>query len=140
MLNNRDNKESCNLLLETEGTFPYYYIYNDKTKIIKLTHIQSESGNGIRISSDDPLDDTIFDSTLKDYDFKCGDEANFDEKTVTYYDTYKIEFPLNRTEKIILKSMIDIFNDNEYYTNVKKANEVDFVLEETLKIAKPIQV
>ena len=142
--NNNNKKEQCNSLLETEGTFPYYYVFNNRTTIIKLTHIQNELGYGVRVNFNaiDILDEGIFDTSLNDFDFMCDKEASFDKKTITYGGEYRIEFPMNTNETIILKSMMDIYdnNDNNINTKLQQAEEVDFVLEETIKIAKPIQV
>ncbi|OUM56913.1 hypothetical protein PIROE2DRAFT_18272, partial [Piromyces sp. E2] len=107
-------KEFCNSLLQFDGTFPYYYSHNNSTKIVYMTHIESEDGNrGIIINSKNLKNTVIGDNGLENKSFMCGFRSNFQSQTITYYNEYEIELPLNEKEKIILKSTIDMYENND---------------------------
>jgi len=125
----------CNSLLELNGTYPYYYIYNNTTNVIYITHIDFESDRGIIINTDNSQNFGLYNTIFQNKNFKCDDNANYEKNTITYNSDYKIEVPINDNQIIILKSTLDISNKFE-----QKKEEVCSIYDETLKIARPYQV
>jgi len=130
-------------LLSFNGTFPYYYIYNNSTNIINLTHIESEdpeSGEiirGVVINSSSYKNIIIEDNNLENKSFMCDSKSDYNSKTITYYDEYRIELPINEKESIVLKSMKDV----DERSNLEQDPEtICNIYDETLKKAKPIEV
>ncbi|ORX49381.1 hypothetical protein BCR32DRAFT_298617 [Anaeromyces robustus] len=130
--NQTSKKMLCNSLLTSNGTYPYYY-YNDKMKIIYLSHISVGSERGISFTTDSSFD---YDSTLKlllNKKFKCDDKADIKMNTITYYDESKIKIPINETNSLIVKQFDN--NNNKHQTN----NMICSIYDEALKNAKPYQ-
>eukprot|EP00833_Pecoramyces_ruminatium_P013441 jgi/Orpsp1_1/1187473/evm.model.d7180000057953.1 len=127
-------KEQCNLLLYLNGTYPYYYSYNDSMNILYISHIQKESNRGIIINTNNELNSGLSTNIFQSVEYTCDDKANYYEKTITIYDDYKIEVPINEKENIILKSMTDIIS------NKKQTNDmICSIYDDTLKKAKSYQ-
>lgn len=120
-----------------KGTYPYYYFSNNKTSIIYLTHTSIDSDNGVLIDEKSFIDLSNDNLQITNALFKCDNEADFDKKTITYYDDYEILLPISSDEKLLLKSMTDIFTyDNKEQTEEMICN----ILDEGLKMSKPIEV
>ncbi|ORX69806.1 hypothetical protein BCR32DRAFT_272423 [Anaeromyces robustus] len=130
-------KDLCNSVLSLIGTYPYYYIYNNVTNIIYLTHIKIDDyTRGMTVNNNSLINTSIFNDEFKDKIFICDEEANFDNSKITYYDKYKIEVPINnKNNKIVLKSMTDMIGNTIEQTQ----EEICSIYEETMKQAKPVQ-
>ncbi|ORX41870.1 hypothetical protein BCR36DRAFT_374936 [Piromyces finnis] len=136
--NNKNNtkKELCNKLLELDGTFPYYYAYKNNIHVIYLKHISTKSGKGIILdnSFNNSFNNSIFNDLFNNKEFICDDDANYEKKTITYYDEFRIKLSLNNSETIVLKSMRDI-------KFIEKMDDLTLsVLNNILAISKPLQV
>ncbi|OUM63646.1 hypothetical protein PIROE2DRAFT_9789, partial [Piromyces sp. E2] len=130
-------KDHCNSITKLKGTFPYYYINNNKTNIIYLTHTKFGSDYGIAIDENSLKNLPYNEFQITSGVYKCENEADFNKKTITYYDNYKIIFPINAEENLILKSVTDITSDHD----TEQTDEmVCKILEEDLKIAKPMEL
>eukprot|EP00833_Pecoramyces_ruminatium_P017875 jgi/Orpsp1_1/1191907/evm.model.d7180000089309.1 len=92
-----------------------------------------ESDRGISINLNNLYNDGLNNVLFKDGEFKCGNEANYENNTITYYDNYRIEVPINDDQTIILKSMNDI--DKSVQTDNMRCS----IYDEIIKIAKPMQ-
>lgn len=138
-LNTKESKnELCNSLLNSNDTQPYYYSYNNITNIIYLTHISDKtdtSRRGIIINSSN-INYPLINSELQNKKFLCDNEADFMKKTITYYDKYRIEIPLNNDDTLILNSMSDMKMESDEQTN----HDICKIYDETMKIAKPMEV
>ncbi|OUM70031.1 hypothetical protein PIROE2DRAFT_1980, partial [Piromyces sp. E2] len=91
-----------------DGSYPYYYVYNNNVNIIYITHIPIDNDRGISINVDNSLNSAIFNGKFQTKEYKCGDQINFENNIISYYDDYKIEVPISVNETIVLKSMMDI--------------------------------
>ncbi len=125
----------CNSLLQLNGTFPYYYIYENTTNVIYITHIILGSDRGITVETNDSRNFGPFNILFQNKNFKCDNNANYENNTITFSDDYKIEVPINNEQTIILKSTTDISQ-----TDKQKNEVICTIYDETLKIARPYQV
>jgi len=100
-----------------------------------FTQLSIENKRGIYINSDKTINSPLI-NTLKNKVFKCANEANFKKNTITYYDNFKIELPINAKESIILKSMIDV----DEVSSIQTDDMICSIYDEMLKIARPGQV
>eukprot|EP00833_Pecoramyces_ruminatium_P013640 jgi/Orpsp1_1/1187672/evm.model.d7180000059344.1 len=138
-------KERCNSLLRSNISSPFYYIKNNITNIIYLKHISFESDRGVEIDENNikninnnvlntsPWADNIRNNKKK---FKCSNQVDYEKNTISFYDEYEIEYPINDKETIILKSMLDIDTKNTEQTNDIKC----IIYNEAYKNAKPLEV
>jgi len=124
----------CNSLLKANGTYPYYFMYNDDTYFIYLNHTTVENKKGILINNS--VNSKLIENIFESKEFVCDNEANFNKNTITYYDSFKIEVPISNNKTIILKSMSDVKEINNEQTD----NMICSIYDELLKIAKPEQV
>jgi len=69
--------------------------------------------------------------------FTCDSKADFKNRTIEYCGDYKIKLPVSDNEIIELKSMIDIYGKKNVEQNLE---EVCSIFDETLKVAKPMEV
>ncbi|ORY86449.1 hypothetical protein LY90DRAFT_663100 [Neocallimastix californiae] len=120
-LEKKSKKEYCNSFLDVEGTFPYYYVSNNKTNIIYLKHIVTNEDKQVSITD---ANSKFFSDV-----FTCGEKANYEQKTITFIDKYKLELPVKNNNTIILKSMEDI----------KDQTNPCNIFQESLEKAKPMQ-
>ncbi|KAL6628501.1 hypothetical protein U3516DRAFT_793587 [Neocallimastix sp. 'constans'] len=100
-------KNNCSSLIQSDGIYPYYYINNNKTNIIYLTHKNIGSKRGISVNVD-TSNSSIFGNIFVNKDFICDKQANFEENTITYQNDYKLVIPLSNNRTVSLKSTIDI--------------------------------
>lgn len=98
--------------------------------VIFLTHISDKSGRGISIDTKNSLNSAIYNTIFQDNNYFCDIKADYEEKTITFNDD-KLEIPINNSENIILKSMIENNNIND---------QICSIYDETLKKGKPMQV
>ncbi|KAL6636388.1 hypothetical protein U3516DRAFT_774224 [Neocallimastix sp. 'constans'] len=129
-------KDKCNSFLESNGSYPYYYIFNNITYIIYLTHISVNDNKGVLINLDNPLNSGLFNNIFYNNNnniMVCDEYADYQMNTITYNNEYEILFPLNNNETIILKSMKDISDKKQSFYKICS------IYDETLKIAKPYQ-
>ncbi|OUM70029.1 hypothetical protein PIROE2DRAFT_1978 [Piromyces sp. E2] len=122
----------CNSLLKESGNFLYYFIYNNNTNIVNLNHITIGNKRGILININNS---ELINDIFVNKEYVCSNEADFDKNTITYYESFKIEVPIDNNKKIILKSMNDIKETN----NEQTGNMICSIYDELLKIAKPEQ-
>lgn len=133
---NISKKDLCNLLLQSNGTYPYYYVNEGITNIIYLNHISINSERGISFSSN--INGNFLVNDFLNNEYSCDEISIYEDKKITYANYNKIEFPLSNNETILFKSMSDYHRGN---INDKIVSEnVCSILDETLKIAKPMQV
>ncbi|ORX82022.1 hypothetical protein BCR32DRAFT_292924 [Anaeromyces robustus] len=128
----KSKKDLCNSLLESEGTYPYYFEYDGHINTIYLSHISVNSDRGILIDTKNSLNSGIFNSIFENKNYICDNSANYKKNTITYSNKYELLFPIKNNEVIILKSMEDIeikLNDNEICS----------IYDDTLKKGKPMQ-
>jgi len=120
--------------LNLNGTYPYYYSYNNNLNIIYISHISKESNRGIFLNTKSNLNSGLYNNIFQNVEFECDNEADYTKKTITYSSEYRIEVPINENEIIILKAMTDIAVN-------KQTNEaICSIFDDTLQIAKPYQV
>jgi len=134
--NNISKKENCNSLLRINGTYPYYYIYNNITNIVYISHISINSERGISIVTNNKLNYENINILFQNKNYTCENKVDYDKNYITYYDKYKIEIPINYNETIILKLMEDNIN-NIHDQNIEIECQI---CEDTLKKSKPLQV
>ncbi|KAG4106109.1 hypothetical protein H8356DRAFT_1631042, partial [Neocallimastix lanati (nom. inval.)] len=126
-------KDNCISLLNLNGTYPYYYSYNNNLNIIYISHISKESNRGIFLNTKSNLNSGLYNNIFQNVEFECDNEADYTKKTITYSSEYRIEVPINENEIIILKAMTDIAVN-------KQTNEaICSIFDDTLQIAKPYQ-
>ncbi|ORX60990.1 hypothetical protein BCR36DRAFT_579057 [Piromyces finnis] len=130
----KTKKELCHNILEMDGTYPYYYIKDNKTNVVYLTHIISNSERGVYINTNISQNLSLIDNTNKESYYMCDNQVNYERNSITYYDDFKIEFPINDNETIILKSMNDITKTYEQSNSL-----ICSIYDEILKNAKPYQ-
>ncbi|KAG4101225.1 hypothetical protein H8356DRAFT_279606 [Neocallimastix lanati (nom. inval.)] len=133
--NNISKKENCNSLLRINGTYPYYYIYNNITNIVYISHISINSERGISIVTNNKLNYENINILFQNKNYTCENKVDYDKNYITYYDKYKIEIPINYNETIILKLMEDNIN-NIHDQNIEIECQI---CEDTLKKSKPLQ-
>ncbi|KAG4108811.1 hypothetical protein H8356DRAFT_1267991 [Neocallimastix lanati (nom. inval.)] len=135
-INSISKRDSCISFLKSNGTYPYYYMYNNIINIIYLSHISINSNRGISINIDNNLNSGIFNETFQNnLNYTCENQADFNKNFITYYDEYRIELPINYNKTIILKSMNDI--DNLYEQNTEMICQI---FEDSFQKSKPIQI
>ncbi|KAL6594215.1 hypothetical protein LY90DRAFT_225877 [Neocallimastix californiae] len=128
-------KTHCSSLIQSDGEYPYYYIRNNITTFIYLTHKNIGEERGISINVDTLTSSSIFDKeTFRNKEFICDQQANFEESTITYQDDYKLVIPLSNNETILLKSTVDINNNSDQTIEM-----ICSIYDETLKKSKPVQ-
>ncbi|ORY22803.1 hypothetical protein LY90DRAFT_515332 [Neocallimastix californiae] len=134
-INRKSKKDKCKLIIKEEGVFPYYYSYDGKLDIVYMQHIMSNNENKITISNNSYINGnkTNYDSLFGLTKFTCDSQANYEKNTITYYNSYELEFPISHNETLILKSM------NDYYKNYKQYDGTCSIFENDLNLAKPIQ-
>jgi hypothetical protein len=132
----RTKKELCTSILALNGTYPYYYIRNNITSIVYLTHLNIGNDRGISIETNNSLNSAIYNNIFNNNtNYICDNEVNYEKHTVTYYSKYKIELAISKNEKIILKSMMDV----ETITSEQTQEMICSIYEDSFKLAKPMQ-
>jgi len=66
----------------------------------------------------------------------CDNEVSYTQSTLTFYDEFEIELPINEEKTIILRSMLDVDTKSIKQTADMRCT----IYNEALKIAKPMQV
>ncbi|OUM58788.1 hypothetical protein PIROE2DRAFT_15870, partial [Piromyces sp. E2] len=128
--NSEYKQETCNSIVKSQGTYPYYY-FNDYNKlgIVYLTH---KNNYIISIDTSKKVDTILFYDNI-DKNYQCKDEANFRENTITSYDKNSIILPISANKELKLIPM-DYENENDNH-------EIDVcsIFSETVSKAKPLQ-
>ncbi|OUM70033.1 hypothetical protein PIROE2DRAFT_1982 [Piromyces sp. E2] len=129
--------------------YPYYSESNISiTPIENIRGHMCEDMNDSKISKLDQCNsmlssDGTFPNNLPMFErfnnksFKCGNNADFENSYLTYYEKYRIEFPLNNNKTLILKSMADMDNNQNFDEQTPKIK--CSIFDETFKKAKPMQ-
>ncbi|ORX60989.1 hypothetical protein BCR36DRAFT_407975 [Piromyces finnis] len=132
----KTKRELCNSLLQSNGTYPYYFSYNNNNNlnVIYITQNSFGENKGISINTKNSMNSGIFNNIFHDADYICDDETDFQNNKITYNSEYKIELKINEDETILLKSMTDIVSNQE-----QSLDDICSIFDETIKNAKPYQ-
>ncbi|ORX63774.1 hypothetical protein BCR32DRAFT_273335 [Anaeromyces robustus] len=88
----KTKKEMCNSLISAYKTSPFYYMYDKEINIVYFDYINNEDGEGIKINNKSL--DSVFNEELQNVIFKCDNEANYKDKTITYSERSKAPISL----------------------------------------------